>query len=583
MDLQPGDPAEEIKHLRRCVNDLISVLALPAMWSGAEPSQIVHTLLDALLRMLQLDLVYVRLKETAGRAPIEMVAQPRQHIIQPHEIGKTLETWMGPDPQEWPPLMRNRVGDRDISIVPLGLGLQGEIGVIVAGSERADFPQQTEKLILSVAANQASIGLQEARLRSEQKRVASELDRRVAQRTTELAAANEELRKEIANRKHAEDHLRSSEEEHRVIVETANDAVVSMDETGAILLANPATSRIFGYEPVEIVGKPLTMLMPEMMRKLHENGFKRYLATGERHVNWRGVELTAQRKNGQEFAVEVSFGELTSDGHKVFTGFIRDVSERKRAEDQLRASERSLQITQAELARVSRLTTMGELAASIAHEVNQPLTAVINNASACLRLLANRNLEPEVLRRALEGIIADGTRASAVLARIRAFIKKEPADKTPLDINEVIQEVLVLAGSELNENQVLLDNQLTTDLPFVLADRVQLQQVLLNLIMNSVEALTAVTNRPRLLCVQSRVDESGEVLVAVSDSGTGFDLEVGHIFTPFVTTKAKGMGMGLSISRSLIENHGGRLWATPNSPHGAVFSFTLPANAVNPS
>jgi len=129
----------------------------------------------------------------------------------------------------------------------------------------------------------------------------------------------------------------------------------------------------------------------------------------------------------------------------------------------------------------------------------------------------------------------------------------------------------------------LLDNQLTTDLPLVLADRVQLQQVLLNLIMNSVEALTAVTSRPRLLWVQSRVDESGEVLVAVSDSGTGFDLEVGHVFTPFVTTKAKGMGMGLSISRSLIENHGGRLWATPNSPHGAVFSFTLPATAVNPS
>jgi C4-dicarboxylate-specific signal transduction histidine kinase len=209
------------------------------------------------------------------------------------------------------------------------------------------------------------------------------------------------------------------------------------------------------------------------------------------------------------------------------------------------------------------------------------LTAVINNASACLRLLANRNLEPEVLRRALEGIIADGTRASAVLARIRAFIKKEPADKTPLDINEVIQEVLVLAESELNENQVLLDNQLTTDLPLVLADRVQLQQVLLNLIMNSIEALTAVTNRPRLLWVQSRIDESGEVLVVVSDSGTGFDLEVGHVFTPFVTTKAKGMGMGLSISRSLIESHGGRLWATPNSPHGAVFSFTLPATPVS--
>src|SRR6202167_542507 len=291
MHVQPRDLAEENKRLQRCVNDLISALALPAMWSGGEPCQIVHTLLDALLRMLQLDLVYVRLKETGGRAPIEMVrfAPSEKHIVQPHEMGKALEYWLGPDPQQWPPLMRNRVGDRDISIVPLRLGLQGEIGVIVAGSERADFPQHTEKLILSVAANQASIGLQEARLLSEQKQVARELDLRVAQRTTELAAANEELRKEIADRKHAEEDLRSSEEKHRVIVEAAHDVVVSMDEEGAILLANPATRRIFGYDPVEIVGKPMTMLMPEMMRKLHVNGFKRYLATGKRHLNWQRV------------------------------------------------------------------------------------------------------------------------------------------------------------------------------------------------------------------------------------------------------------------------------------------------------
>jgi PAS domain S-box-containing protein len=585
MDVQPRDLTEEITHLQRCVNDLVSALALPAMWSGGEPSQIVHTLLDALLRMLQLDLVYVRLKETGGQAPIEMVrfAQSQKHIAPPHEIGDVLKQWLGTAPQEWPPLIRKPLEDRDISIVPLGLGLQGELGVLVAGSERGDFPRQTEELILSVAANQASIGLQEARLRSEQKRVASELDLRVAQRTTELAAANEELRKEIADRKHAEEDLRSSEEKHRVIVEAAHDVVVSMDEKGAILLANPATRRIFGYDPVEIVGKPMTMLMPEMMRKLHENGFRRYLATGKRHLNWQGVEVTAQRKDGQEFPVEVSFGELTSDGHKVFTGFIRDISERKQAEDRLRASERNLQMTQAELARVSRLTTMGELAASIAHEVNQPLTAVINNGSACLRLLANNNLEPEVLRRALEGIIADGTRASTVLARIRAFIKKEPAEKSELDINEVIQEVLVLAGRELYENQVLPDHQLKTDLPSVLADRVQLQQVLLNLIMNGIEAMAAVIGRPRLLGVQSRIDESGDVLVAVSDSGTGFGLELDRVFNPFFTTKANGMGMGLSISRSLVESHGGRLWAAPNSPHGAVFSFTLPATGGSPS
>jgi PAS domain S-box-containing protein len=585
MDEQPRNLTEEITHLQRCVNDLVSALALPAMWSGGEPSQIVHTLLDALLRMLQLDLVYVRLTETGGQAPIEMVrfAQSQKHIARPHEIGDVLKQWLGTAPQEWPPLIRNRLEDRDISIVPLGLGLQGEIGVLVAGSERGDFPRQTEELILSVAANQASIGLQEARLRSEQKRVASELDQRVAQRTTELAAANEELRKEIADRKHAEEDLRSSEEKHRVIIEAAHDAVVTMDERGAILLANPATRRIFGYDPTEIVGKPMTVLMPEVMRKAHENGFKRYLATGKRHLNWQGVEVTAQRKDGQEFPVEVSFGELTSDGHKMFTGFIRDISERKQAEDQLRASERNLQTTQAELARVSRLTTMGELAASIAHEVNQPLTAVINNASACLRLLANRNLEPEVLRHALEGIVADGTRASTVLARIRAFIKKEPAEKGALDINEVIQEVLVLAGRELYENQVLPDHQLKTDLPSVMADRVQLQQVLLNLIMNGIEAMAPVTDRPRLLGVQSRIDESGDVLVAVSDSGTGFGLELDRVFNPFFTTKANGMGMGLSISRSLVESHGGRLWAAPNSPHGAVFSFTLPASVGSPS
>jgi hypothetical protein len=156
MDAQPRDLAGEVKHLQRCVNDLISVLALPAIWSGREPSQIVHTLLDALLRMLQLDLVYVQLKETGGQAPIEMVrfAQSQKNTAQPHEIGEVLKYWLGADPQEWPPLMRNPLGDRDISIVPLGIGLQGEIGAIIAGSERVDFPQQTERLILSVAANQ---------------------------------------------------------------------------------------------------------------------------------------------------------------------------------------------------------------------------------------------------------------------------------------------------------------------------------------------------------------------------------------------------------------------------------------------
>ena len=270
---------------------------------------------------------------------------------------------------------------------------------------------------------------------------------------------------------------------------------------------------------------------------------------------------------------------MTADGHRIFTGFVRDITERKQSEE-LRAS---LQATQVELARVSRLTTMGELTASIAHEVNQPLTAVTNNANACLRLLARHNLEPEVLRRALEEIVADGTRASSVIARIRAFIKKAPAEKSELDMNEVIQEVLALARLELSENRVLLELQLTKALPPVLADRVQLQQVLLNLIMNAIEAMTSVADRPHILWLQSQVDESGDLLVAVRDSGTGLGLDCDRIFAPFFSTKAHGMGMGLSISRSLIEGLGGRLWATPNSPHGASFSLTLPIAAGSPA
>jgi PAS domain S-box-containing protein len=501
---------------------------------------------------------------------------------------------------------------------------------------------------------------------------------------------------DITERKREESARGYSDERHRLVVKTAPDAVVSVDDSGAIQFANPATLRVFGYEPAELIAKPLTMLMPEFIRKVHEAGFKRYLDTGKRHINWQGTELTGLRKNGREFPVEVSFGELIKDGHRIFTGFIRDISERKLAEDKLRASERSLreltetipqmlwsaeadgaihycnqrvldytglspeqvqgagwmksvhqddiekmeqawratvatgepfqyefrgrraedkayrwcissalplrdqegrvikwfgsvvdmhawkeaqqglQMTQAELARVSRLTTMGELAASIAHEVNQPLTAVTNNSNACLRLLAAGKLQPEVLRRALEEVVADGNRASAVVARIRGFIKKEPVEKNRLNINDVIQEVLALADRELYENRVILDRQLTEALPLVLADRVQMQQVLLNLIMNSIEAMAAVTNRPRSLCMQSRVDESGDVLVAVRDSGTGLSLEAHRLFTPFFTTKANGMGMGLSISRTLVESHGGRLWAAPNVPHGAVFYFTLP-------
>ena len=377
---------------------------------------------------------------------------------------------------------------------------------------------------------------------------------------------------DIDDRKLEEFARRYSDERYRVVVETASDAIISMDDNGTIQFTNPATERIFGHKSQDLIGKPLTILMPESLRGAHEYGFKRYLTTGERHLNWQGIELTAVRKNGQKFPVEVSFGELTKDGRRLFTGLVRDISERKRAEE----AQEALQMTQIELERVSRLTTMGELAASIAHEVNQPLAAIANNGNACLRLLANDNLQPEVLRRALEEIVADTTRASAVIARIRALIKKAPSEKTKVNINEIIHDVMTLTGHEIQQNRLLLEYQLARDLPLVMADRVQLQQVLLNLIMNGIEAMTGAQDNRRLLHVESGLNKSGDILVTLRDSGRGLESEADHLFTPFFTTKANGMGMGLPISRTIIEAHGGRLWAEPNLPSGAVFSFTLP-------
>jgi C4-dicarboxylate-specific signal transduction histidine kinase len=213
--------------------------------------------------------------------------------------------------------------------------------------------------------------------------------------------------------------------------------------------------------------------------------------------------------------------------------------------------------------------------ASIAHEINQPLTAVVNNASACLRWLAANNVEEA--RHSAELIIADGRRAGEIIGRIRALAKKAPPQKDWLDINEAIQEVITLTYSEVQENHVSLRTQLSGDLPPILGDRIQLQQVILNLMMNAIEAMSAVGEGPRGLWLSSERVESGEILISVRDSGPGLDPKsLDHLFDAFYTTKPQGLGMGLAISRSIVEAHGGRLWATANVPHGAVFQFTLP-------
>jgi signal transduction histidine kinase len=249
--------------------------------------------------------------------------------------------------------------------------------------------------------------------------------------------------------------------------------------------------------------------------------------------------------------------------------FVLDLTERKRAEE-------ALHKTEAEFAHVTRLTTLGELTASIAHELNQPLTAIVTNAKACLHWLTRDVPNFDEVREAAKRIARDGKRASDVISRIRALVRKTEFEKAPLDINQVIHEVISLAQHEAVQKGVTLRLELADDLPLVSGDRVQLQQVILNLIMNGVEAMASVADQGRELLVYSRQHGSDQVLIAVQDSGVGIDREnLKKIFDPFYTTKSQGMGMGLAISRSIVENHGGKLWALPNDGPGATFQFTL--------
>jgi C4-dicarboxylate-specific signal transduction histidine kinase len=264
--------------------------------------------------------------------------------------------------------------------------------------------------------------------------------------------------------------------------------------------------------------------------------------------------------------------------------FVLDLTERKEAEQNLRESERRYRDAQAELAHVTRVTTLGELTASIAHEVNQPLAAVVANAEACLRWLRRGTPDMDAACRSVEWIIDDGNRASEVIRRVRALASKTSFEKMPLDVNDVVRETIPLVQRELITNQILLRMELAPALPMILGDRVQLQQVIINLLMNGIEAMQSVTDRPRELVIRSRQDEKQQVLVSVTDCGVGISAEnADRLFNAFFTTKPSGMGMGLSICRSIVEAHGGRLSTCGNEGPGVTFQFVLPLHREDAS
>jgi formate hydrogenlyase transcriptional activator len=329
--------ADEITRLQSCINDLIGVLALPAMWSGQESAQIVSTLLDVLVGMLRLDFAYARFKDPVGEAPIEMVrlAQSRNLMARPEEIGQVLNPWLGDNPQKWPLLVPNPIGDGDVSIVPLRLGLRDEIGVIVAGSQRADFPWETERLLLSVAANQAAIGLQEARLLSEQKRVARELDQRVAQRTRELAAANEELTSEITERRRVEAKLRQDERELRGIVDVIPQLIVVREPDGTFLYANRSVLEYSGFTVDELSAPDFStgFVHPEDWARLHDERRQGL----SRSVPFE-IEQRLRRKDGQYRWFVVRYHPLLDEQGRILRWYATgtDIDERKRAEQRMR-------------------------------------------------------------------------------------------------------------------------------------------------------------------------------------------------------------------------------------------------------
>jgi C4-dicarboxylate-specific signal transduction histidine kinase len=289
-------------------------------------------------------------------------------------------------------------------------------------------------------------------------------------------------------------------------------------------------------------------------------------------VAWLITRLMYLRRRAEE-ALEKANSELEEKVQERTAELRSEMRERQRAEE-------ALQKSQAELAHVTRVMTLGELMASLAHEVNQPLAAVVTNAQACLRWLALETPRPDEARAAVERIVRDGNRASEVIQRIRALVKKTDPQMVALDINDVIREAISLEQREILSRQVSLRTELASALPPVLGDRVQLQQVVINLVMNALEAMAPVTDRPRNMLIRSQQEDANEVLVAVRDSGMGIDSETAErLFNAFFTTKPSGMGMGLSISRSIIVAHGGRLWVSPNADHGATFQFTLPSSS----
>ncbi|HWA88779.1 MAG TPA: PAS domain S-box protein [Rhizomicrobium sp.] len=363
--------------------------------------------------------------------------------------------------------------------------------------------------------------------------------------------------------------MQNSDVLFNTLIATAVDGIMIIDEMGLVQVYSDACERMFGYAGDEVVGRNVKMLMPPPYHEQHDDYLSRYRQTGERRIIGIGREVVGRRKNGTTFAMYLSVGEGSFNGRRIFLGIVHDISERK-------ADEQRIQELQKELLHATRLTATGQLSAALAHELNQPLTAILNYAGILEEVAAQEKGPNGNMIRDIAGRISEQTaRAGEIIRRLRGFVAKREPDRAVQDLNAAVQESVALGFTGAAELSVRLRSEMADGLPAVAIDKVQIQQVVINLVRNAVEALQACQRRN--LTVTTARDGDDFVSVSVADTGPGLAPEVAaSLFQPFVTTKAHGLGIGLSICRSIVEAHGGRLWMEPNEGGGTVFRFRLP-------